>query len=373
MLFFKKSNSFQVNLRLLFQVVTSLKHLYMHILQLVSPAPLFPEPFSKTSSFSCPSDSVKLLSANFIAYSFIVTWYCPLRQLPGPFFSSLFLLSASFFIAFSFIVTRHCPLRQSPSTFLNLSFFSLLPSMIAHWDNCLAYFFYFSSLSSFITAFLSFPYTPTSLQCQYPLLLLLFYLPSLAKWPLVLLSNGTRPGGQLNDDFTITKKPMWSPYQIRSDDSRDIKTAFEFLTQKREKVYNGPNGDPINNLTLAQLCTLIYNDAETGGVDTFLYAPDSSGKVWCMTRHHTWLTFEETKKYVDHCICLETFIPDIDTKTGNPTADSLTKSRQIFDDQALDDSSHLWHLIVSYISPNLLTGLLERLEDYGNRGPGLLL
>ena len=94
-------------------------------------------------------------------------------------------------------------------------------------------------------------------------------------------------GGKLNDDLTITKKPMWSPYQIRSDDSRDIKTAFEFFTQKQEKVYNGPNGDPKNNLTLAQLCTLIYNDAETGGVDPFLYAPDSSGKVWCMTTHHT--------------------------------------------------------------------------------------
>ena len=96
--------------------------------------------------------------------------------------------------------------------------------------------------------------------------------------------------GQLNDDFNFTKKPMWSPYQIHSDDSRDIKTAFEFFTQKHEKVYNGPNGPngyPINNLTLAQLCTLIYNYAETGGVDTFLYAPDSSGKVWCMTRHHT--------------------------------------------------------------------------------------
>ena len=97
-------------------------------------------------------------------------------------------------------------------------------------------------------------------------------------------------GGQLNDDFTITKKPMWSPYQICSDDSRDIKTAFEFFTQKHEKVYNGPNGPngyPINNLTLAQLCTLIYNYADTGGVNAFLYAPDSSGKVWCMTRHHT--------------------------------------------------------------------------------------
>jgi hypothetical protein len=164
-------------------------------------------------------------------------------------------------------------------------------------------------------------------------------------------------GGKLNDDLTITKKPMWSPYQIRSDDSRDIKTAFEFFTQKQEKVYNGPNGDPINNLTLAQLCTLIYNDAETGGVDIFLYAPNNSGKVWCMTRHHTRLTFEETKIYVDHCICLMTFTPDIDTKTGNPTADlSLTKSPQIYDDQALDDSSHLWRLNVSYISPNLLTG-----------------
>jgi hypothetical protein len=94
-------------------------------------------------------------------------------------------------------------------------------------------------------------------------------------------------GGQLNDDFTITKKPMWSPYQIHSDDSRDIKTAFEFFTQKHEKLYNGFNDDPINNLTVAQLCTLIHNYAETGGVDTFLYAPDNSGKVWCMTRHHT--------------------------------------------------------------------------------------
>lgn len=57
-------------------------------------------------------------------------------------------------------------------------------------------------------------------------------------------------------------------------------------------------------------------------------------KVWrTMTRHHTRLTFEEKKKYVDHCIGLETFTPDIDTKTGNPTADSLTKSHQIFDDQ----------------------------------------
>ena len=93
-----------------------------------------------------------------------------------------------------------------------------------------------------------------------------------------------------------------------------------------------------------------------------------------MTRQHTRLTFEETKKYVDHCIGLETFTPDIDTKTGNPTADSLTKSCQIFDDQALDDSSHLWRLIVCYIvSQNLLTGLLECLDEYGNRGPGLLL
>ena len=78
---------------------------------------------------------------------------------------------------------------------------------------------------------------------------------------------------------------MWSPYQIRSDDSRDIKTAFEFFTQKCEKVYNGPNGDPINNLTLAQLCTLIDNDTKTGGsVDIFLFAPYSFGKIWCMTR-----------------------------------------------------------------------------------------
>ena len=48
-------------------------------------------------------------------------------------------------------------------------------------------------------------------------------------------------GGQLNDDFTtITKKPMWSPYQIHSDDSRDIKTTFDFFTKKMKRYTMAP-------------------------------------------------------------------------------------------------------------------------------------
>ena len=50
-----------------------LKRSNLRILQLDTPAPLLPEPFSNTNSFSFPSNSVKLLSTNFIALSFIVT------------------------------------------------------------------------------------------------------------------------------------------------------------------------------------------------------------------------------------------------------------------------------------------------------------
>jgi len=111
--------SFQVNLQLLFQVFTSPKHLYLWFLQLVYPAPLFPEPFSKISSFSCSSDSV----TNYIAFSFIVSWYCPSIKLPGPYFSCL-----------SFLIYPVLPteaVAQSIFTFLHSLLLSLL-SYLSH-------------------------------------------------------------------------------------------------------------------------------------------------------------------------------------------------------------------------------------------------
>ena len=43
------------------------------------------------------------------------------------------------------------------------------------------------------------------------------------------------------------------------------------------------------------------NDTEAGGVDTFLYCPDSKGNVLDMTKHHTRVTFEDARKYVAAC------------------------------------------------------------------------
>ena len=315
------------------------RRLYLRILQLVSPAPLFPEPFSKTSSFSCPSDSVKLLSESFIAYSFIVTWYCPLRQSPGP-----------FFIALSFL------------------YFPVLPTETIAWPIFFKVFF----TLFFYHFFLIFP-----IHSHFLAMSVSTTITTILPTKFGQVTTGTvvkrYSGGQLNDDFTITKKPMWSPYQIRSDDSRDIKTAFELL--KNVKRYTMAPMVTLSTISLLLSSALLFTMMQRLEVWTVSSMPLTVlVKFGCfMTRQHTRLTFEETKKYVDHCIGLGTFTPVIDTKTGNPTADSLTKSHQIFDDQALEDSSHLWHLIVSYISPNLLTGLLERLEEYGNRGPGLLL
>jgi Zinc knuckle len=189
------------------------------------------------------------------------------------------------------------------------------------------------------------------------------------------LTSGTTvkrySGGPLDDNFKVIGKPMWSPYQIRSDESKDVKTTFEFFTKEKKKLYKGPDGDPTTSLTLPELCHHVFNDAETGGVDTCLYAPDNNGNVWCMTKHYTRVTYEETKIYVDLCLSAEP--AKVFDALGVETPASILARAKTYDDQAKEDSAHLWRLIVSYVDPSLLTGLFERLEEYGNRGPGLLL
>ena len=75
------------------------------------------------------------------------------------------------------------------------------------------------------------------------------------------------------------------------------------------KVYHGPDGDPAICLTFSGFCNHIFNDAEAGRMDTFLYCPDSKGNVLYMTKHHTQVTFEEAKKYVIAC---EGPVPDME-------------------------------------------------------------
>jgi hypothetical protein len=52
---------------------------------------------------------------------------------------------------------------------------------------------------------------------------------------------------------------------------------------------HGPVSNSTTRLTLSELCNLVFNDAEAGGVDT-LYCPDSKGNVQDMTKHHTHFT-----------------------------------------------------------------------------------
>ncbi len=78
-----------------------------------------------------------------------------------------------------------------------------------------------------------------------------------------------------------------------------------FFTKEKKKIYKGPDGDPTTSLTLPELCHHVFNNAETGGVDTCPYAPDNNGNVWCMTKHYTRVTYEEAKVYIDHCLAPE--------------------------------------------------------------------
>ena len=55
------------------------------------------------------------------------------------------------------------------------------------------------------------------------------------------------------------------------------------------------------------------------------------------------------------------------------TTESICARAKVFDDQALEDSSHIWRLIISYVDPKLLIGIQEHLGNHTCRGPGLLM
>ena len=83
-------------------------------------------------------------------------------------------------------------------------------------------------------------------------------------------------------------------------------------------------------------------------MDTFFYCPDSKGNVLDMTKHHTRVTFEDARKYVAAC---EGPIPapeNSDPHDTVKTTESICARAKVFDDQALEDSSYLWRLIISY-------------------------
>ena len=156
-------------------------------------------------------------------------------------------------------------------------------------------------------------------------------------------------GGALDNNFKLVSTTMyWSPFQIRSLDFKENKATFEFFTKTCSKMYCGPDGDSTTCLTLSELCNQVFNDAEAGGVDTFLYCPDSEGNVLDMTKHHTRVTFEDARKYVAAC---EGPIPAPECSDPHgtvETTESICARAKVFDDQALEDSSNLWRLIISY-------------------------
>ncbi len=144
---------------------------------------------------------------------------------------------------------------------------------------------------------------------------------------------------------------------------RTSRLLLNFFTKEKKKLYEGPEGDPITSLTLPELCHHVFNDAKTGGVDTYLYAPDNNVNVWCMTKQYTRVTYKETKVYVDHCLAAEP--AKVISAPGVETPKSILAQAKTFGNQAKEDSAHLWRLIVLYVDPSLLTGMFERLEEYG--------
>jgi hypothetical protein len=181
-------------------------------------------------------------------------------------------------------------------------------------------------------------------------------------------------GGALDNNFMLVPTTMyWSPFQIRSLDFKENKATFEFFTKTHSKINCGPVSNSMTSLTLSKLCNQVFNDAEAGGVDTFLCCPDSKGNVLDMTKHHTCVTFEDTRKYVAAC---EDCIPApkyLDPHGTIETTESICAHAKVFDDQALEDSSHLWQLIISYNDPKLLIGIQEHLVNHTYTGPGLLI
>jgi hypothetical protein len=181
-------------------------------------------------------------------------------------------------------------------------------------------------------------------------------------------------GGALDNNFKLVPTTMyWFPFQIQSLDFEKNKATFKFFTKTCSKMYRGPDSSSMASLTLSKLCNQVFNDAEAGGVDTFLYCPDSKGNVLDMTEHHTRVTFEDAKKYVAACEG-PILAPEYSDPHGMvKTTESICAYTKVFDDQALEDSSHLWQLIISYINPKLLIGIHEHLGNHTCRGPGLLM
>ena len=181
-------------------------------------------------------------------------------------------------------------------------------------------------------------------------------------------------GGALDNNFKLVSTTMyWSPFQIRSLDFKENKATFEFFTKTRSKMYRGPDCDSTTSLTLSELCNQVFNDAEAGGVDTFLYCPDSKGNVLDMTKHHTRVTFEDARKYLAACEG-PVPAPEYSDPHGTvETTESICARAKVFDDQTQEDSSHLWQLIISYVDLKLLIGIQEHLGNHTCRGLGLLM
>ena len=196
--------------------------------------------------------------------------------------------------------------------------------------------------------------------------------PTATKFGQLDSTNQRYSGGKLTDDFTIPSKSQWSPFQARTNDPKEKRSLFDYCNKERKKQYRGPSiKDHLTDYTLSGLCQAILLAAETCGVDTFLHAPDASGKVWDMSKHYTCVSFQEVKTYIDHCLG-PVPTPVLDA-SGTEIATSVLARAMIFDEQACEDSSHLWSLIISMVDDTIICGLKERLEEYGNRGPGLLL
>lgn len=130
-----------------------------------------------------------------------------------------------------------------------------------------------------------------------------------------------------------------------------------------KKLYSDPECDSTTSLILAEFCNQILNDVEAERVDTFLCCPGSNGNVLNMTKCQTQVTSEETMEKVTACECPVPVPEYLDLHGTIQSPDPNLACAKVDNDQALEDSSHLWKLFISFVDPKILIRIQECLGN----------
>ena len=128
---------------------------------------------------------------------------------------------------------------------------------------------------------------------------------------------------------------MWSPYQIRSDESKDVKTTFEFFTKEKKKHLQRTRWGSNDLLDSSRnYATMSLNDAETRRCR---YLPLCAGQQWkCLVYDQT-LHSSHLRRNQDlrRSLPWQQSQPKYVDNLGVETPASILARAKTFDDQAV--------------------------------------